>query len=219
MANDLKAINFEYLLIEHYKDLNIKEDELAVILVVNHLLKQHNDIITAEELEFKMNLERKAIDEILSVLVKKNVIDLDIGKYGTKMSLKPLHQKLFKQFKLDLLKEEKREQEDISNSMQNCYVIFEKELKRTLSPLEVSRIQEWFTMDYNETAIFNALKDLKSQNKRISIRAVDKVLLSKAKANERDKEGVSALSDNWSKNLDETIRIAKTKWLQNDDEE
>lgn len=217
MANDYKAINFDYLLIEHYKDLNINESELAVILVVNHLLKQHNDIITAEDLSFKMNLDSKKIDEILSNLVTKNIVDLVLDKKGAKLSLQPLKNKLFQQFKLDIYKEEERQKEDIQEMAQNVYALFEKELKRTLSPLEVSRIQEWFVTN-NDEDISNAIKDLKSSGKKVSIRAVDKILLAKAKSNEINQEGVTALNENWNKNLEETIKIAKTKWLDDDDE-
>ena len=46
----------------------------------------------------------------------------------------------------------------------------------------------------------------------------DKILLAKAKANEINQEGVTALNENWNKNLEETIKIAKTKWLDDDDE-
>lgn len=217
MANDYKAINFDYLLIEHYKDLNINESELAVILVVDHLLKQHNDIITAEDLSFKMNLDSKKIDEILSNLVTKNIVDLVFDKKGAKLSLQPLKNKLFQQLKLDIYKEEERQKEDIQEMAQNVYALFEKELKRTLSPLEVSRIQEWFATN-NDEDISNAIKDLKASGKKVSIRAVDKILLAKAKANEINQEGVTALNENWNKNLEETIKIAKTKWLDDDDE-
>ena len=217
MANDYKAINFDYLLIEHYKDLNINESELAVILVVDHLLKQHNDIITAEDLSFKMNLDSKKIDEILSNLVTKNIVDLVFDKKGAKLSLQPLKNKLFQQLKLDIYKEEERQKEDIQEMAQNVYALFEKELKRTLSPLEVSRIQEWFATN-NDEDVSNAIKDLKASGKKVSIRAVDKILLAKAKANEINQEGVTALNEKWNKNLEETIKIAKTKWLDDDDE-
>ena len=217
MANDYKAIDFDYLLIEHYKDLNINESELAVILVVDHLLKQHNDIITAEDLSFKMNLDSKKIDEILSNLVTKNIVDLVFDKKGAKLSLQPLKNKLFQQLKLDIYKEEERQKEDIQEMAQNVYALFEKELKRTLSPLEVSRIQEWFSTNDDED-VSNAIKDLKASGKKVSIRAVDKILLAKAKANEINQEGVTALNENWNKNLEETIKIAKTKWLDDDDE-
>lgn len=218
MANDFNAINFEYLLIEHYKDLNIKEEELAVILVVNHLLKQHNDIITAEDLSFKMNLDSKRIDDILSNLVTKNIVDLVFDKKGGKLSLSPLKNKLFQQFKLDIYKEEERQNENVQEMAQNVYAVFEKELKRTLSPLEVSRIQEWFSTN-NDEDIINAIKDLKVSNKKVSIRAVDKILLAKAKATEISQEGVTAINEKWNKNLEETIKIAKTKWLDDDDKE
>ena len=217
MANDFNAINFEYLLIEHYKDLNIKEEELAVILVVNHLLKQHNDIITAEDLSFKMNLDSKRIDDILSNLVTKNIVDLVFDKKGGKLSLSPLKNKLFQQFKLDIYKEEERQNENVQEMAQNVYAVFEKELKRTLSPLEVSRIQEWFSTNTDED-IINAIKDLKVSNKKVSIRAVDKILLAKAKATEISQEGVTAINEKWNKNLEETIKIAKTKWLDDDDD-
>ena len=217
MANDFNAINFEYLLIEHYKDLNIKEEELAVILVGNHLLKQHNDIITAEDLSFKMYLDSKRIDDILSYLVTKNIVDLVFDKKGGKLSLSPLKNKLFQQFKLDIYKEEERQNENVQEMAQNVYAVFEKELKRTLSPLEVSRIQEWFSTN-NDEDIINAIKDLKVSNKKVSIRAVDKILLAKAKATEISQEGVTAINEKWNKNLEETIKIAKTKWLDDDDD-
>ncbi len=213
MPNNFKAIDFEYLLIEHYKNLNISENELAVILVLNHLLKQKNDIITAEALSFKMNLEPREIDEILSILVKKNIVDLEIKGTSAKLSLLPLRKKLFNQFKIDILKEEEAQKEEMLSKMQNVYGILEKELKRTLSPIEISRIQEWFTINYTEKDIENAVKDLIATGKKVTINAVDKKLLAKAKAEELNKEGVTALSDKWSKNMEETIKIAKMKWL------
>ncbi|MCH5171315.1 MAG: DnaD domain protein [Erysipelotrichales bacterium] len=217
MPNNLKALDFDYLLIEHYKKMNISEDELAVILVLNHLLKQHNDIITAEDLSFKMNLDAQKIDEILSILVKKNIVNLDFARNKARLSLKPLWMKLFNQFKIDILNEEETQKEEIAKQVQNIYAILESELKRTLSPIEISRIQEWFTMNYTEEDIVNAIKDLIAINKKITIKAIDKKLLAKAKAEEIDKEGVTALSDNWSKSLEETIKLAKTKWLEDDE--
>lgn len=218
MANLLKALDFDYLLIEHYKKLNISEDELVVILVLNHLLKQHNDIIKADEMAFKMNLDSKRIDEILSTLVKKNIVALEVNKKGAKLSLTPLKNKLLNQFKLDILHEEEAQKEEMVNQVQNVYAMLEKELKRTLSPIEISRIQEWFTLNYSEKDIVNAIKDLIATNKKVTIRAVDKKLLAKAKSEDIAKEGVTTLSDNWSKDLAETIKLAKTKWLEDDDE-
>ena len=217
MPNNLKALDFDYLLIEHYKNLNISENELAVILVLNHLLKQHNNIITAEDLSFKMNLDAQKIDEILSILVKKNIVNLDFARKKAKLSLKPLWEKLFNQFKIDILHEEENQKEEIAKQVQNVYAMLEKELKRTLSPIEISRIQEWFTMNYTEEDIINAIKDLIATNKKITIKAIDKKLLAKAKSEEINKEGVTTLSENWTKNLDETIKLAKTKWLEDDD--
>ena len=47
---------------------------------------------------------------------------------------------------------------------------------------------------------------------------MDKILLAKAKATEISQEGVTAINEKWNKNLEETIKIAKTKWLDDDDD-
>ena len=48
-----KALDFEYLLLEFYKTLNIQEREVVIILMIEHLLKQGNDFITSDLLALK----------------------------------------------------------------------------------------------------------------------------------------------------------------------
>ena len=43
----------EYVLLENYKKLGITETELAVIFMIQHLLKQGNTLITQELLALK----------------------------------------------------------------------------------------------------------------------------------------------------------------------
>ena len=62
------------------------------------------------------------------------------------------------------------------------------------------------------------MKEALSQGKK-SLRSVDKILLSWAKREEVESEGQTAIDDEWNKNLEETIRIAKTPWLDDDDED
>ena len=71
---------------------------------------------------------------------------------------------------------------------------------------------------YSDETIINALKEALGQGKK-SLRSVDKILLSWAKREELETEGKTAIDDEWSKNLEETIRIAKTPWLDDDDDD
>ena len=84
--------------------------------------------------------------------------------------------------------------------------------------MEISTIREWVDLGYSDEIIINALKEALSQGKR-SIKSVDKVLLSWAKREELEVEGKTTIKNNWNEDLEETIRIAKTPWLDDDDDD
>ena len=73
-------------------------------------------------------------------------------------------------------------------------------------------------MGYTDEVIIDALKEAINQGKK-SIKSVDKILLTWAKREDLEKEGKTSIDDDWTKNLEETIRIAKTPWLDEDDED
>jgi len=64
--------------------------------------------------------------------------------------------------------------------------------------------------------IINALKEALSKNKR-SLRSIDKILLQWQTRDDMEKEGYSAVSESWSKDIEKTIEIAKTNWIDNDE--
>ena len=82
----------------------------------------------------------------------------------------------------------------------------------------LSQTLEWVDLGYSDELIINALKEALNQGKR-SIKSVDKILLSWAKREDLETEGKTPIDDEWTKNLEETIRIAKTPWLDDDDED
>ena len=84
--------------------------------------------------------------------------------------------------------------------------------------MEISTIREWVDLGYSDEIIINALKEALAQGKK-SIKSVDKVLLSWAKREELETEGKTTIKNNWNEDLEETIRIAKTPWLDDDDED
>lgn len=209
-----EAIDFRYLLIENYKKLKIKEDELATIFVIDHLIGQGNPFVTSDLLSLKMSLDVKEIERILANLITKGFFEYKTQGKKTVATLEPLKQKLYREFQLFLSKEEEeKSSKRITEELDNIYASFEKLLGRSLSPVEIAKIHEWVSYGYSDKTIIDALKEALSQNKK-SLRSVDKILLSWSQRDDLLAEGLTPLATDWDKNLEETIRIAKTPWIK-----
>ena len=214
-----EPIDFRFLLLENYKNLKISENELAIIFMIDHLVEQGNPFVTADLLSLKMSLDIKEIDRLIADLLTRGLIEYATLNGRTVTSLNPLKERLFSEYKISISKESKVDASDkTKEQLNNIFETFQKELGRSLSPLEISRIREWVAMGYTDELIINALKEALSQGKK-SLKSVDKILLTWAKREELESEGKTAIEDDWSKNLEETIRIAKTPWLDEDDED
>ena len=99
--------------------------------------------------------------------------------------------------------------------LKNIYEVFEKELGRTLSPLEFSLIGEWVDQGFTDETIINALKEAISKGKK-TLKSVDKILLQWQARDDLEKNGYTTIDDEWDKNMEETLKIIKTKWVDND---
>lgn len=207
----LASLDMNYVLLEHYASMNLNEKELMVILMIDHLLKQNNNLLTADVIALKMTLPSEEIDQIVSDLIRKKMIVLEKKESGKlAMSLRPLKKQLFQKFQQSLYQSEEKE-------IANLYQWMEKKVKRTLSPVEVERIHEWLRNGCSEQDVQNAVKDLEGKGKRISLKAVDAILLSKIKSKDIQEEGYSTASEKWSKDVAETIALTKMKWVEGDD--
>ena len=214
-----EAVDFRFLLLENYRKLKISENQLVIILMIDHLSTQGNPFITADLLSLKMSLDVKEIDRLIADLLTRGLMEYATTNGKTVTSLNPLKEKLYREFEMSISKENAaKNNEVVNNQLNNIFEAFQKELGRSLSPLEISRIREWVAMGYSDETIINALKEALSQGKK-SLKSVDKILLTWAKREELESEGKTSIDDDWSKNLEETIRIAKTPWLDDDDED
>lgn len=213
MSNvQMEALDFHYLLLEYYKKLKISENELAVIFMIDHLLSQKNTLVTPDLLSLKMNLSTKELDKIMVGLIEKNFLVYDIGK-KTKISLKPLQKKLYEAFQLSLAKEQEiSSSEEKSQYISNIYEVFERELKRSLSPLELSLINEWVNDGFSDETIINALHETLRKGKK-TLKSVDKLLVQWKTRDDIEKEGISNVKEVWDDDIEKAMEIAKTKWI------
>lgn len=211
-VTQMEALDFRYLLLEYYHKLRLNENELATLLMIDHLIGQKNSLVTPDLLSLKMSLSSKELDKIFVNLIEKGYLVFDTGK-KIKVSLKPLKKKLYEVFEETLTKEhETKISEEKSRVLQNIYQVFEKELARPLSPLEFSLIGEWVDRGYSDEKIIEAFRVSLSKGKK-SLKNVDKILLQWQAKDDIAKSGSTAIKDDWDKDIEKTMEIIKTKWL------
>ena len=213
-----EAIDFRFLLLENYKKLNINEHELATLFMIDHLIDCGNPFITADLLSLKMSLSTSDIDNVLANLLTRGFMEYVVQGNKTITTLEPLKKKLYREFQISLTKEEERKSsQQVEEELTNIFQKFDELLGRPLAPVEISKIREWVSYGYSDELIINALKEAVSKGKK-SLRSVDKILLTWATREDLENEGHTTITPDWNKNLEETIRIAKTPWLDTDDE-
>ena len=211
-GTQFEALDFKYLLIEYYKKLRISENELSVILMIDHLLSQKNTFITPDLLSMKMNLSTKELDDIFVSLIERGYLLFDTGK-NLKVSLKPLAKQLFDTFEQELVKESKiKASEEKTATLKSLYKTFEELLGRKLSPLEISLINDWVDHGYKPNTIVDALKECLSKGNK-TFKSIDKLLREWQQRDDIDKAGFTGASDKWDKDIEKTMEIARAKWI------
>ena len=208
----MEALDFRYLLLEYYKKLKLSENEVMVILMIDHLLEQKNTLITPDLLSLKMNISSKELDKILVNLLERDLIVYDMGK-KVKVSLKSLHKKLYETFQVALSKEqESLVSEKKAAYLKNIYEVFEKQLNRTLSPLEFSMIGEWVNDGFDDETIIRALNEALAKGKK-TIRSVDRILVQYKAKEDMEKTGMSNVKEVWDDDMESLLEVAKAKWI------
>ncbi|NLV29071.1 MAG: DnaD domain protein [Erysipelotrichaceae bacterium] len=213
-----EAIDFRFLLLDNYKKLKISEKELVTLFMIDHFITLGNPFVTADLLSLKMSLDVKEIDKTLVALLTRGFIEYIAQGKKTITTLNPLKVKLYREFQISLTKEdEAQSSKEVEKELNNIFEEFSKLLGRVLAPVEISKIREWVSYGYSDEMIINSLKEALSKGKK-SLRSVDKILLVWSTRDDRENEGVSLKSEEWNKSLEETIRIAKTPWIDKKDD-
>jgi DNA replication protein len=199
-------VDIRLTLIDRYKDLNLNENEVMVLLVVDLLLKKGVTIIAPETLTAKMVMDIKTIDSTFVGLINKGFIKIEDN---LSTSLEGLYKRLLDGFKIERGKINSYSKEESDN----LYTLFETEFGRPLSGVEIDIMRSWMENGYPVDLIKEALKEAISAKAK-SIKYVDRILLSYQQEKEIKKEGFTTNSEKWRHNLDETIEIANLNWLE-----
>lgn len=173
-----KSISIPRLLLLNYKDFNITDQELIVLI---YLMNTNTNIYNPKDISSDLKLELVDVLTIINSLVEKGIIKVDMETKGTKkaevINLNQLYEKL------TFLVVNDENKKDIS-----IYTMFEKEFGRSLSPVEYDLINNWKDASYTDEIISLALKEA-IYNGVTSLKYIDRIL------EEWRKKGIKNKSD------------------------
>lgn len=201
-----KTYNIPSFILKNYEKLNLTAEEVLVLIVLyNHYGKISYDI---NKLLEEINLEKYKLMQLISSLEEKKIISIDLitNSKGLKeeyISLELLYDKIVNIY-LDL-KEETNENADI-------YSAFEKELGRTLSPMEYEIIKGWVMDKFSDELIILALKEA-VYNGVNNLRYIDKVLYGWRKKNIKNKQDIIKDKEKFKNRQKENVEVFDYNWL------
>ena len=199
-----KPLYIPRLLFNNYKSLGISDEELIIIMVI---MNYGDKVIYDPELFAKdLNGDKRNIMKNIDSLCDKNILSLIIEKNNRKsyeyISLDSLYEKLLN------IVIDKKEDEVIDNSI---FTIFENELGKLLSPMEIEKIKEWINSGNSTEMITLALKEavLNGVN---NLNYIDSILNSWNKKGYKNKSDILKEKENY-RSKKEKIDIFDTDWL------
>jgi len=148
-----KPIIVPKLFLRNYRKLNINDLEFIVILVIMDMGNKvvYDPVAIANEL----NIDKMMVMETISNLVEKNILSIISEKTNRKtmeyISLELLYKRL-----VNIIIDIPTSETSVSSSV---FEIFEKELGKTLSPMQYEQIKEWIGRGISEELIIEALKE------------------------------------------------------------
>lgn len=210
---NINYLDYRSLLIDNYKSLGLNEYDLAILLLVDNILKEQVTLVTSDMLALKMNLDVKQIDASLASLLTRGFLEYVSNENSITTSIKPTYKRLKDNFIKELvinnsLEDNKTKMDELTN----IFGTFEKELGRSLTSIEIEKIREWVSQDVKEDLIIDALHECQNKSKRVTLKGVDKIIIKRLTMNDIEKEGYSSISESNKNDLQKTIDIAATRW-------
>lgn len=198
-------------LIENYDKLGLSaEMTLLLIYIIN--LKEPI-VCDYQKMSMDLNIDIKELMTRINELVEKKVIEIELKKNSSSkleeyINLDLFYNKIF----LHLIDVEKEEAHD------NIYSIFEKELGRSLSPIEYELINGWIECNYKEEIILAALKEAVFNGVN-NFRYIDRILFdwNKKGIDTVEKVEKNKINRTEKKQSNNNIEVPDYDWLNQDE--
>ena len=211
-----KPIIIPKLLLRTYKKLNITDEELIILICligIGDKIPYNPNIFEAE-----IGMDKFKAMQHLNDLSEKGLIDIKVennksGKKQEYIYLDFVYLKLFNQI-LDDANDEGYN----SEKGKDIFSLFEQELGRTISSMEIEIIKEWLQDGYSEELIKEALKESIYNDVR-NLKYVDRILYNWKSKGIKTKEDVLKNKKAFRKNTKPLEQIYDYNWLEDDSNE
>ena len=207
--------NWKEALLNYYKDLDLDELDVTIILLIDYLGENETLLVTPDLIALKSTLEYEKIDDILDNLTQKNYVKMTNKNGKVVTSLSTLKAMLFELAIADINSNKKENNESIELQKEILKII-ELNFARPLSSVEVNMVREWLNEGYTKEQIVLAVKEAISKKIK-SINYIDKILLEWKKQEERRTEGYTTITDKWKKDISESNKITDLNWINKKD--
>ena len=197
-------------LIEKHNILGISSDNVILLI---YLINQNTPIICDyQKISSDLNIDLITVMTKINELKTKKLIEVELKKNSASkleeyISLDLLYNKVFLEF-IDE-KEEKSEEDN------NIFSTFEKELGRTLSPIEYELLNAWLEQ-YNKDIIIEALKEAVISDAK-NFRYIDRILFD---WNNKGINSLEKLEQNRKKHIEKkntNVEVPDFDWLNSDE--
>ena len=210
-----KPIIIPKILLRNYKKLNITEEELIILICLIGIGDKVPYNPTIFEAELAMDKFKGM--QILNDLSEKGLVNIKVennksGKKQEYIYLDFLYTKL-----LNILIEGTAE-EDIESKENDIFTLFETELGRTISPMEVEIIKEWLHDGFTEELIKEALKEAIYNDAR-SLKYIDRILFNWKNKGIKTKEDIIKEKRSFRKKSKPIEPLYDYNWLEDDSNE
>ena len=192
----------------NYKKLNVTEEELIILIYIINLGDKiiYNPEIFVENL----SLDKYKVMDILTNLSSKKLITIKVEKNNEGKSEEYIYTDILYNKLFNIIIDETKN-ETINNT--DMFSLFEKELGRTLSPMEYEIIKEWLTNNYTEELVKEALKEAIYNNVR-NLKYIDRILYTWKNKGIKTKEDVIKDKKKYRKPSNDVKDLFDYNWLE-----
>lgn len=197
------------VLFKYHKKLNITEEELILLICI---INQGDKIIYDPNFfTEEIDMDKYKAMQLITDLAEKGTIEIKVennksGKKEEYIYLEPLYNKI-----LNLLIDLQLGSSKVIDT--NIFAVFETELGRTISPMEVQIIKEWLHDGITEELIKEALKEAIINNVR-NLKYVDRILFNWRSKGFKTKDDILKDKKNYRNPTKKVEQIYDYNWLE-----
>lgn len=205
-------IDWKNLLIKRYLSYQLNELDVMVLFVSDDILKVEETVFLSQDvLSNYMAASRDDIDQSLSKLIKKKIVEVIPQPKGMKFSLESFKGTLYNDMIKDIVINDKIGKNNTGLSGDLATNI-EELIGRVLSPTERDHVSQWLKNGADEGMVKEACSKALNANGYFSMKKADKLILEMNRSKSIQDFGVSTVNEDTRRRQEISDILKSTDW-------